>query len=322
MLEVLCDHRLGNVPKYYLGEKGDGLMLVPDEVRKCVVFICYKSMDGSMKLGGTGFFVGVSSEITDRAFVYLITAKHVIDGIHKRSIDDNILVRINQKNNSSIILNTPYIKWKYHPTENNVDVAVLNWAPEQDIFDYRFLPTNMAATQEVIEKEHIGCGDEVFLTGLFSNHYGKERNIPIIRLGNISSMPEELVQTKELGAIDAYLIEARSIGGLSGSPVFVHVSGIRGGALRLGTEPIYWLGLMHGHFDLTHLEIEDGLSQDNLYNVAINMGIAIVVPVNKILEVLNQPDFISFRKQQDEAERQKKAATPDTTLPNASEQPS
>ena len=82
----------------------------------------------------------------------------------------------------------------------------------------------MVATDKVINDNAIGVGDEVFLTGLFANHIGQQRNLPIIRVGNIALMPEEPVQHPSLGPIDAYLIEARSIGGLSGSPVFVHLA--------------------------------------------------------------------------------------------------
>ncbi len=115
-------------------------------------------------------------------------------------------------------------------------------------------------------------------------------------------MPEEPVQTKALGAIDAYLVEARSIGGLSGSPVFVHLSGVRRGSLTLGQEPIYWLGLMHGHFDLERLET-DVVESDILMDIKVNMGIAIVVPVSKILEVLNQDEFAEARKKQDDSSK-------------------
>lgn len=43
------------------------------------------------------------------------------------------------------------------------------------------------------------------------------------------------------------------------------------------------------------------------------MGIAIVIPTNKVLEVLNQEHLSVFRKEQDEIERLRKAATPDET---------
>jgi len=287
-------------------------MLVPEAVRKCVVFICYESTKG-LSLAGTGFFVSVPSSIPERWYVYLVTAKHVIKRIEEKSIDNRVSIRINQRDNKpSKLIYSHLTGWKYHPTESNVDVAVLPWAPDSSVYDFRTLPSEMAVTKEVITKEGIGCGDEVFLTGLFGKHYGKQRNLPIIRIGNIASMPEEKVVTTELGEIEAYLIEARSIGGLSGSPVFVHVSGLRKGTLRLGQEPIYWLGMVHGHYDLPELDSLDTMSEDNLVELVINMGIAIVIPSTKILEVLNQRELSEVRDKEDEIEKEKRAPTPDS----------
>ena len=58
---------------------------------------------------------------------------------------------------------------------------------------------------------------------------------------NIAMIPDEPVTTS-LGDIKAYLVEARSIGGLSGSPAFVRETGAE------GTGSFYLLGLMHGHW--------------------------------------------------------------------------
>lgn len=273
-------------------------MQIPDEIRKCVVFVCYKTREG-MQLAGTAFFVGVPLETTNLQVVYLITAKHIIDGITKKSIDQRVYLRVNLKQGQANFVETPIASWVFHPHETNVDVAILSWAPPQDVFDYRIIPQNMAATEDVIQKEEIGVGDDVFLTGLFANHFGSQRNIPIIRIGNIASMPEEKVHTEDLGDIDAYLVEARSIGGLSGSPVFAYLGAMRriGTTIQMGRQgPLfYWLGLMHGHFDLSKLET-DNLVEDSLTNLKINMGIAIVVPVWKILEVMNQEVFTRVRE--------------------------
>jgi hypothetical protein len=57
-------------------------------------------------------------------------------------------------------------------------------------------------------EEKIGLGDEVFVVGLFRSHYGLQRNIPIIRVGNISMLKGEPVFTDYCGYTDAYLIEA------------------------------------------------------------------------------------------------------------------
>ncbi len=319
-MEVLLDQRLGGIDKYYLGNADEALMLVPDEVRKCVVFIIYKNkFTKTDTLAGTAFFVSIKEEEFGLDFVYLTTAKHVIEAIEEKSLDKKVYIRINQKNKPSITLNSNLNQWKFHPSllkptnkAMYVDVAVLPWAPNIEIYDCLFIPSTMAVTDDVISKEGVGCGDEVFITGLFSEHFGLERNLPIVRIGSIACMPEEPVQTK-YGPIEAYLVEARSIGGLSGSPVFLHLSGVRKGKLKLGRNSIYWLGLMHGHFDFKDMDIGDAITQDNLYSLAINMGIAIVVPISKVLEVLNQDEFIEARKQASEAYKLKRAATPDVT---------
>lgn len=272
-------------------------MQIPDEIRKCVVFACYRNGAG-MQLAGTAFFISIPVEGTKIKFVYIITAKHVIDGISKKSIDQKVYLRMNLKKGQTTFVETKIENWIFHPKESNVDVAILNLAPPADVVDYRTIPLIMTATEEIIQKEEIGVGDDVFLTGLFVTHFGSQRNIPIIRVGNIAAMPEEKVHTEDLGDIDAYLVEARSIGGLSGSPVFAYLGSMRRkGTKQVGRQGLlfYWIGLMHGHFDLSKYEM-DNLAEDSMNKLKINMGIAIVVPVWKILEVVNQEIFMKDRE--------------------------
>jgi len=291
-LKLYTNYRLGGIPKHYVSDEEDN-MLIPDEVRKSVVFLLYVNKKQQLNLAGTGFFVSVQpDEFDGRTFVYLITAKHVIVAVRQHSIDGNIIVRINDRNGGQQTIAVHESVWKEHPTDSSVDISVLNWAPKEDVFDYLTLPETMLATDEIIKRESIGLGDEVFITGLFVSHFGKARNIPIVRVGNIASMPEEKVDTSTFGSIEAYLIEARSIGGLSGSPVFVNLSGIRGNQIR--NNVLYLLGLIHGHWDTQEKAI-DGLKEDNSGG-NVNMGIAIVVPSTKILEVINQPIFAEIRK--------------------------
>jgi hypothetical protein len=113
-----------------------------------------------------------------------------------------------------------------------------------------------------------------------------------------------------VGLIDAYLAEARSIGGLSGSPVFVHFGYWRNieGTLMQHKGPFggfYLLGLMHGHYRVKNVEFQSsGTSVQKEY---INMGIAIVVPLSKIMEVVDQPLI-----KREEAEAAKIKAMPPT----------
>ena len=60
----------------------------------------------------------------------------------------------------------------------------------------------------------------MFSVGLFTKYFGRSNLIPIVRTGNIAMMPKEKVPLGSFGLTDAYLIEGRSIGGLSGSPIF------------------------------------------------------------------------------------------------------
>jgi len=49
----------------------------------------------------------------------------------------------------------------------------------------------MFINQETIVEHAIGAGDEIFLTGLFANHLGQHKNLPIVRCGNIAAVPDE-----------------------------------------------------------------------------------------------------------------------------------
>jgi len=277
-------------------------MYVPEELKKCVVFLKFRDNEtGEERFAGTGFFVG--GQLEDLSFCYLVTAKHVIVAIEQKSLDGKVLIRINDNNGGVKTVESDMKKWINHPTDTSVDIKVYPWIPGKD-YDWRFLPTSIIATDNIIEKHSIGVGDDLFITGLFIHRFGKARNIPIIRVGNIAAIPEEKISTKEFGDIDAYLIEARSIGGLSGSPVFVNLDSVRAGTIILGGNQkggmggrvYYLLGIMHGHYDGGESQFDD-LSQDTTAMGRINMGIGIVVPATKLLEIIDQPKFVNSRQE-------------------------
>ena len=101
----------------------------------------------------------------------------------------------------------------------------------------------------------------MFISGLFLHHFGKSRNIPIVRIGNLAALKEEKIATKSFGEIDGYLIEARSTGGLSGSSVFLNLGLVRffeGRATRYtaDTDTVYLLGLIHGHYPVEPKDVD------------------------------------------------------------------
>jgi hypothetical protein len=267
-------------------------MLLSDQIRKSVVFICFRDATG-VRLAGTGFFLSLPLD-EDHVSILLVTALHVLDGIKRKSLDGKFLIRANLKDGKGmIIFEGELALWSIHPDDASVDVAVMPWAPPDQI-EFMSVPIEMAATDDVISELEIGPGDEVIITGLFANHYGKERNIPIVRVGNIAAMPEEKVKTKA-GEVDAFLIEASSIGGLSGSPVFVQLVGPRKG-LGFGARSVFLLGLIHGHWDIDANKQDETLQADQFEKERVNMGIAIVVPMQKIMETVNQPKLADARE--------------------------
>jgi hypothetical protein len=187
-----------------------------------------------------------------------------------------------------------------------IDIAVyglLNyreWAKiDLEKYDFTYLKEEEFCTDETIKKYSIGIGDEVAIPGLFLSHLGTTQNVPIIRTGNIAAMRSEPVPTS-YGPMDAYLVEMRSVGGISGSPVLTHMA-IRPKVMlpespnfeRIEQAPKthYLLGLVHGHYTITTQD-EWVFKTDKMVG-DINAGIAIVVPASQIMDViLKSPLFI------------------------------
>ena len=316
MLITQHDYRLGNTPiTYATNNQKDINMQIPDNIRKCVAFIAHLDKNDKIVLKGTGFFVSMLSDDQSMYFTYLVTARHVIANIIAKNLakDNHIWIRINKKDGEYGYKRIHISQFIPHP--DSVDIMVTPILPDP-IYDFLSLPHTMFLTQNAIDSQQIGLGDDVFMTGLFVRHAGKERNTPIVRIGNISAMPEEQVYSKAFGNMDAYLIELRSLGGLSGSPVFLYLANpriIKGNSTILhGGHQFYLLGLLHGHWDL-HSATQDVVTEDYQQENKdkINTGIGIAVPAMKILETLNQPSLKEPRDKAIQEEKDRTAPTED-----------
>jgi hypothetical protein len=260
---------------------------------------------------GTGFFVSVPSTVHG-VYLYFVTARHVAEGLR----DYDVCITVNKRGGGVVEVFAPEPPmWYLHPTDKTSDVAVTQIVNVGDA-DIIPVPVGELLTAQDTHELDIGIGDEIFVTGLFSEVPSTTRNIPIIRHGNISMMPSEQIQTG-YGYADVCLVEARSIGGLSGSPVFVRPTAnvplknaAIGGFLVL-TDQVKLLGVMHGHWDVKESEINNPkLCHDRKQGV--NYGIAIVTPATKIIETLNRRELKDTRMLGDEVLKKCNAPTMDS----------
>ena len=287
-------------------------MLVPERARKCVLFVGAKPA-GKFVPRATAFAVRIHDH--QHLFHYLVTAEHVVSALLRK--DHDIWVRANSKSGPPDEVKIGLQDWSFHPDAaySGADVAVapLSFDGNTDLDPVPIVgPDSVAATHDVITKTGIGVGDEAVITGLFLSHHGQQKNVPITRIGNIAMLDGEPVTTKYCGDLNAYLIEARSIGGLSGSPVFAHLPAIRtidGKTTLPYTQAsifqLYLLGLVHGHFDIQNLNSDAVLEDGERAISGIHSGIGVVIPVEKIIETVMQPKLAKMRLKIVEDERQK-----------------
>jgi hypothetical protein len=267
---------------------------IPDALLKCVAFISDAGPNPTYV--GTAFIVGVAGK-HGNSYAHAVTARHVAETFEGKPFRFGV----NFKDGHAGWLESD-LQWWYHPTEANaVDVAVTPFAASERT-DVEYVPEGIFTAKERIQRYNIGVGDEINVVGLFTRFFGSTKHIPIVRTGNIAMMPTDKMPVNDgEGETDVYLVEGRSIGGLSGSPVFVrHTISIDGVATKTGelqrvsgVSQLHLLGLIHGHWDLQH-------GGDVQEAEAVNMGIALVIPAHKILEVLYHPELVAVRQQQDE----------------------
>jgi hypothetical protein len=343
---VWVDRRFGGMEQVWLQPPKDAFVRVPDEILKTAVFLG-RETDKGLEYGGTGYVISVHygpgyAFTTEAAgtinasrypLMFLVTAAHVAEELegfdfHIRSnFKDGSLAEIRQDSST---------KWWYHPTEREAVDAALMVLPVSEILslDIVPIPVLMFADADAIQRHNLGIGDQVFIAGLFKNAKGKAKNIPIVRIGHVAMTPEEKLLFRDKNNkekwLHANLLDAYSIGGLSGSPVFIRetiqthwgysaVGGPTGNKTRLVYGPFWFFGSMIGHWRVP-------LSFGDVQEEARNMGIAPIVPAGKILEILTQPELVQVmntlhQKIRQDADRKDGIPTLDSAFSKAEERP-
>jgi hypothetical protein len=287
----------------------------------CAVYL-YRSeheADEGINAGGTGFLMSVPApEISPTAiFIYVVTNRHVVSKAR--------FVRINRVEGgfSTIELNN----WFLSETD---DLAIHTIRFTGNDILYRHVSLGMVMTEEIANEIGLGIGDNVFLVGRFINHEGKQRNTPTVRFGNIAQMPSEPVETLVNGIPHqqiSILADVKSIGGYSGSPVFLNENSLfKRGENRKPANKHWLVGVDWGHiYDWAPICGFDGNPVAAGHQVRMNTGMACIVPAWRLLELIMRDDLRKVRDgiiAKHAAIKAKAGATTDIAEPSAVENPS
>lgn len=200
----------------FFWERWEGHVRIDEKVLSCVCFLG-RETGGSFLAIGTGFFTVVRAG--DWQFQNIVTCRHVIEMIG----GDEVCIRMNLRDGSVEHGLVETAAWVFNP-DPSVDIAVCPTHVPPEGYEIQHIHMDLEiADDEVFQQEQIGFGDEIFMAGMFTRHIGTTTNVPIVRTGTLAAIPTEKVHTNR-GFVHAYLVETRSIAGLSGSPVFLHMA--------------------------------------------------------------------------------------------------
>jgi hypothetical protein len=277
---------------------------ISEDARQHVVFFGIASPPkGEIAYGGTGFLVGIQGR-DGQPHPYIVTCRHVAKALEAAG---GFVIRANLNGGGSHSLAVEESEWAYHP-DPSVDLAAAIFWLDGRVFDHAFFDIEKSMARAGEHGSLVRCGDIASIVGLFRLHHGKQRNIAIVHTGHVAALPdpnEPLPSRDRLtGAVietEGYLVEAQTLEGLSGSPVFVRqtanlsnipmpdgrIAEIRaddGSTLTLFAG-VRFLGIYQGAWDGEPGEI---LAADrNLRGgLRVPVGMGIVVPGEKIIELL------------------------------------
>ncbi len=253
------------------------------------MFVGYMVADDNNTLqfvpGGTGFFLWFDGAS------YLVTAKHVA-----KNLEGPFAIRATRQDGTPILLDDVEALWFHHP-DPAVDISVVVGIPDGAFS----IPENLFATKDKILALNIGIGNETHVVGLYRLMYGKKRNLPVVHTGHLAMVPgDELIPmldraTRERTEVEGYLVEAQTLDGLSGSPVFVRHDWRwkQGDKTSILSSDILLLGMWLGAWDAPPGEVLQ-LERPDAKKVPVGMGV--VAPLQQILDFLMTDEIKTHRK--------------------------
>lgn len=292
------------------------MVRVSEDLRQSVVFL------GGQKAGpideapidprGVGFLL--SGREQDGGGTYLVTAKHVAE-----KLPPPFVIRFNQIGGGSRLhhIERPeHIRWFHHPDETvDLTVAPIERPDWSDNLRYHL--------DDVIKYDYVrretGPGDTVYINGLFYFVHGSKRNRPVLYRGSVALVPgDERIPINGTHDVEGYLIQANPISGCSGSPVWV-TRGIQIDPPPNNEGPLtFWvegqlslLGFWSSSWKVKNSEIVSVAADDDRNRDEAPLGMGVVVPANKLIEIFEQTDVAKERREMHKKRQNDHSATHD-----------
>lgn len=256
-------------------------------------------------LSTVGFLFGVDGRPLGSCFVvwidstehgYLVTAGHVVEGESEPQ-----LARFRHVDGT--VHEHEVGDWIYH---DSADVAVTPLKAELAEGEIRYARSMDSQAVDAFPDFVPLLGTEVFYAGLFGPAgQAKEWGVPMVRSGSVGMLYTKLEAFQRYREpFIAHLIDTRSYGGFSGSPVWVQYT--YPAPRRAESIPTPWfdeeesadLGTMVYALLLLGIFLEH-YEDDSAPTLASNTGVGIVLPVEYLRHVLMKPELVQMRRDED-----------------------
>jgi hypothetical protein len=133
-------------------------------------------------------------------------------------------------------------------------------------------------------------GEDVVFVGMLLQVPGQQLNLPIVRKGTVGIVTEERIKHPRYGMGNYHVINLQTYPGNSGGPVWVHYDRADDGT---GNHSLYYLGIVAVGF----AEIEEMRKLPNTdADYYVNLGVSLVTPIERILEIMNDPKEAARRE--------------------------
>jgi S1-C subfamily serine protease len=246
---------------------------------------------------GTGFFFGQlikpDPELAKRQYaVYLVTAKHVLDGwkaqqaagAAKGQIVSDLMVRVNpvdvtaQATDIAIAeFKDTGVDWTHNPAGKDVSVVSVDIEVlRKKAFGVMFFPADeMAADVAKLRDLKVEAGDGAFVLGFPMGLVEEWRNAVIVRGGVIARIEDMLISRSDIFLIDAFVFP-----GNSGGPVVLRpeITAVNGTAAQTRS---YLIGMVVSYQPYIDLAISQQTQRPRV-QFEENSGLASVLPIDYI----------------------------------------